>query len=70
MDIGIRIEEGHSPSYFVTGVQRTQRTNLWLSILDMGTLVDTFAMVLQQWLNAIYPHVDTSTSMSYVVSEI
>src|SRR5437899_3252938 len=53
MDVGIRITNGKFPSYFVNEVERTQTMSLWLqSIVDkrMGTLMDTFALVLQQWL--------------------
>lgn len=59
MDIGIRIEEGHSPSYFVNGVQRTQKMSLWLnSIVNAGTLMNTFAMVFQQWLkDSLNPYI-------------
>lgn len=61
MDIGIRIMEGHFPNYFVNEVERTQTMSLWLaSMVDkrMGTLMDTFAMVLQQWLkDSVNPYI-------------
>jgi len=53
--------EGHFPNYFVNEVERTQTMSLWLaSMVDkrMGTLMDTFAMVLQQWLkDSVNPYI-------------
>lgn len=61
MDIGLRIEHGHNPEYFVNEVERTPTTSLWLTCNHtdtLGTLADTFAMVFKQWvMDMVNPYI-------------
>ncbi|KAF8556441.1 hypothetical protein OG21DRAFT_1506544 [Imleria badia] len=59
MDIGIKIGPGNHerPEYFVNEVERTLTTSLWpishMFRTSMGTMADTFAMILRQWLRGV-----------------
>lgn len=53
INVGIRLGEGELPEYFVTDVECTPPTGLWLrghNHNTMDTMADSFATVFRKWL--------------------